>query len=98
MYSRWIMLSAVLVGLMFAPGVVLARGGANWMLLRGSIPPERGAATPTQATIQQMDKMLTNMAAQLQTGSMTPEQTKQMHDMVEQMSGIVHKLSGYDGQ
>jgi hypothetical protein len=45
-----------------------------------------------------MDKMLTNMAAQLQTGSMTPEQTKQMNDMVEQMSGIVHKLSGHDGQ
>jgi hypothetical protein len=47
--------------------------------------------------LQQMDTMLAAMAAQLQAGPMTPEQTQQLREMVGQLAGMVQQLAGMTG-
>ena len=49
---RRIAISAVLVVLMFTPGFALARGGGNWMGLRGGTGPDRGSTMQRHDTLQ----------------------------------------------
>lgn len=94
-HVRQIMISAVLVVLVCLPGFALAQGATGHWLLHNNRPtsPDRGSTMQMQGMIEQMSGMIEHMAARLQAGPMTPEQAKQMGELMGSVADMTSHLS-----
>jgi len=101
MNIRRIAISAVLVALVWTPGFVLAQGGgsSHWLLHdpRGR-GPAWGTAIQMQGIMEQMSGMMEHMAARIQAGPLTPEQTKQMGEVMAHMADMINTSFGMHGE
>ena len=107
MHVRQRVLGAVLVVLVLIPGFALAQGGGgnHWLLhdSRGRGPAdrgsamERGSAMQMDGMMQQMSGMMEHIAARIQAGPMTPEQTKQMSEVMRHIADMINNSYGMRG-
>ncbi len=97
MHVRWMIIGAVLVVLAVSPLVALAQGRGHRMGPRGSMGHESGSVTQMEGTVQQMGDIMQQMAERIKAGPMTPDQTLQMSEMMEQMAIMMHKMPGMMG-
>ena len=105
MYVRQIVISAVLIVLVCTPGFALAQGGSggHWLLHdpRGQGPAWRskdwsgntGSAMQIEGMMQQMGGMMEYLVDRIQAGSLTPEQTKQMGEMMGHIAEMTNHLA-----
>ena len=92
MQVRQIVLSAVLVVLVGTPGFALAQGATGHWLLhdsRGRGPADRGSTMQMQGLMQQMGGMMEYMAARVQAGPLTPEESKQMAELHKRVMSLI---------
>ena len=99
MQIRQIVLSALLVVLVWTPGFALAQGAAGHWLLhdsRGRGPadrPDRGSTMQMQGLMQQMGGMMEHMAARVQAGPLTPEESKLMAELMQRITDMTNHLT-----
>ena len=93
MQVRQIVLSAVLVVLIWTPGLALAQGATGHWLFHNPRPsPDRGSTMQMQGLMQQMG-MMEHMAARVQAGPLTPEESKQMAELMQRITDMVNHLT-----
>ena len=97
MNVRRMMMVVVLTGLGLAPVLAAAQGPGHQMGMRGGMGPDSGSRMQMQGMMQQMGGMMQHMADRIQVGPITPEETKQMGEMMGQMADMMNKLSGMMG-
>src|SRR5215813_5601971 len=97
MNVRRMIMVAILAGLMLVSGFALAQGPGHRMGMREGMGPDSGSRMQMQGMMQQMGGMMQHMADRIQGGPMTPEDTKQMGEMMGQMADVRKKLSGMVG-
>lgn len=93
MRVRQIAISAVLIVLVCTPGFILAQGGGSpthWQL---HPKPERSSTMQMQGMMQQMGGMIEHMAARIQAGPLTPEQGKQMSELMVHIADMTNHLA-----
>ena len=94
MQVRQIVLSAVLVVLVWTPGLALAQGATGHWLLHSTRPsPDRGSTMQMQGLMQQMGGMMEHMAARVQAGPLTPEESKQMAELMQRITDMTNHLT-----
>ena len=104
MYVRQIAISATLFILVCSPGFVLAQGATGHWLLhdpKGQGPAWRskdwkgdsGSAMQIEGMMQQMGGMMEYIVDRIQAGSLTPEQTKQMGEMMGHIAEMTNHLA-----
>jgi hypothetical protein len=100
MHVRQIGIGVVLVVLVFTPGFPLAQGGGIWRPQppTPSSSPDRGSRMQMQGMMQQMGGMLDHMAARIQAGPVTPEQAKQMSEVMEHIAEMMSNRSWMTGE
>src|SRR5713101_6652383 len=89
-------LGVVLVVLVLTPGFALAQGATGHWLLHDSrgMGPGRGSAMQIEGMMQQMGGMMEHMADRIQAGPMTPEQTKQMSEVMRHIADMITNAYG----
>ena len=97
MHIRQIGISAMLVVLVFTPGFALAQGGGAWRPPAVGSGPDRGSRMQMQGMMQQMGGMLDHMAARIQAGPITPEQAKQMSEVMGHIADMMNNRSWMTG-
>jgi hypothetical protein len=101
MHIRQIGIGVVLVVLVFTPGFPLAQGGGTWrpsVIPPVTSGPDRGSRMQMQGMMQQMGGMLDHMAARIQAGPVTPEQAKQMSEVMEHIAEMMSNRSWMTGE
>ena len=105
MHVRRIAISAMLIVLVCTPGFALAQGGgpSHWLLHdpKGQGPAWRskdwkgdaGSAMQIEGMMQQMGGMMEYLVDRIQAGSLTPEQTKQMGEMMGHIAEMTNHLA-----
>jgi len=104
MHVRQIAMSAMLIVLVCTPGFALAQGATGHWLLhdpKGQGPIWRskdwsgdaGSAMQIEGMMQQMGGMMEYMVDRIQAGSLTPEQTKQMGEMMGHIAEMTNHLA-----
>lgn len=104
MHVRQIAMSAILIVLVCTPGFALAQGATGHWLLhdpKGQGPIWRskdwsgdaGSAMQIEGMMQQMGGMMEYMVDRIQAGSLTPEQTKQMGEMMGHIAEMTNHLA-----
>lgn len=86
--------------LLSATGVSLAAGGGDHWRLHSTRPTiaEQGSAMQLNGMMQQMGGMMEHMAARIQAGPLTPEQTKQMSEVILHIVEMMNTLFGMQGR
>ncbi|HEY7493564.1 MAG TPA: hypothetical protein VIH59_20950 [Candidatus Tectomicrobia bacterium] len=86
----------VLTMLMLTPVFATAQqmGPGREMGMHGGMGAESGAMRQMQGMIHQMGGMLAHMVDRIEAGPVTPDETKQMGEMLGQMADMMNKLSG----
>jgi len=94
MNTRCMMMVAVMTMLIIAPGYALAQGPGHQMGMRGGMGPDSGSKMQMQGMMQQMGGMMQHMSDRIQVGPITPEETKQVGEMMAQMADMKYNLTG----
>src|SRR5882724_5236410 len=97
MNTRRMMMVAVMTMLIIAPGFALAQGPGRQMGMRGGMGPDSGSMMQMQGMMQQMGGMMEHMADRIQAGPMTPEQTKQMSEVMRHIADMINNSYGMRG-
>ncbi len=100
MNIRQIAMRAALIILVGAPGFALAQGGGDHWRLHNTSPSsaERGSAMQLHGMMQQMGGMMEHMAARIQAGPLTSDQTKQMSAVMGHIAEMMNNLYGMKGE
>ncbi|MGE3537337.1 MAG: hypothetical protein AB7N91_07855 [Candidatus Tectimicrobiota bacterium] len=100
MNIRQIAMRTVLMVLLGIPGVALAQGGGDHWRLHSTRPTlvEQGSRMQLQGMMLQMGGMMEHMAARLQVGAMTADQTKQMSEVMGHIAEMMNTLYGMKGE
>jgi hypothetical protein len=104
MYVRQIAISAMLLVMVWTPGFALAQGATGHWLLhdpRGQSAPWRskdwsgdaGSAMQIEGMMQQMGGMMEYMVDRIQAGSLTPQQARQMSEMMGHIAEMTNHLA-----
>jgi hypothetical protein len=94
MQVRQRVLSAVLVVLVWMPGLALAQGATGHWLFHNPRPiPDRGSTMQMQGLMQQMGGMMEHMAARINAGPLTPEESKQMAELMRRITDMTNHLT-----
>ena len=97
MNVRRIVLGVVLVALAVTPGLALAQGPGPGMGMHGGMGSDSGSTKEIQGMMQQMGGMMEHMADRIQAGPMTPEQTKQMSEVMRHIADMINNSYGMRG-
>ena len=94
MQIRQRVLSAVLVVLVWTPGFALAQGATGHWLFHNPRPStDRGSTMQIQGLMQQMGGMMEHMAARVQAGPLTPEESKLMAELMQRITDMTNHLT-----
>ena len=95
MQIRQRVLSAVLVVLIWTPGLALAQGAAGPLALPRirDQAADRGSTMQMQGLMQQMGGMMEHMAERVKAGPLTPEESKLMAELMQRITDMNNHIA-----